>query len=50
MQQEVIYLREFEILVKFPMSHVTLWRKVRDGSFPQPVYFGVGSRIKAWNC
>lgn len=39
--------------VLLPFSSATLWRKVRDGSFPQPTSFGAGGpgpggRITAW--
>jgi predicted DNA-binding transcriptional regulator AlpA len=40
-------IRAFELLNSglLPFSAPTLWRKVKDGSFPQPVRNG---RITAW--
>ena len=29
-----------------PFSHATLWRRVKDGSFPSPA--NLGGRITAW--
>ena len=49
MLQELRYIRECDVLDMFPMSRTTLWRHVRAGLFPSPLYFGVGARIKAWN-
>lgn len=41
------YLREKQLLEQYlPFSGSTLWRKVRDGSFPAPVK--LGPAITAW--
>ncbi|MBH5367166.1 AlpA family phage regulatory protein [Bradyrhizobium sp. CNPSo 4016] len=40
-------IRAFELLKSgmLPFSEPTLWRKVKEGSFPQPIRIG---RITAW--
>ncbi len=40
------YLRINELLEMLPMGKSTIWRKVKDGTFPRPVKLGV--RITAW--
>ena len=41
------YLREKQLLAQYlPFSASTLWRKVRNGSFPAPVR--LGPAITAW--
>ena len=41
------YIRLRELLTYVPMSASTVWRKVADESFPQPVR--LSARITAWN-
>lgn len=41
------YIRLPMLLRMVPWSASTVWRKVRDGSFPRPVK--LSSRITAWN-
>lgn len=41
------YLRQKELLRDLPFSAATLWRKVRNGTFPHPVK--LSSRITAWD-
>jgi predicted DNA-binding transcriptional regulator AlpA len=44
---ETGYVRQSQlILAIFPFSSATLWRKVRAGTFPQPIK--LGPRISAW--
>jgi predicted DNA-binding transcriptional regulator AlpA len=43
---EVGYLRQRELLAIIPISAATLWRKVREGSFPAPVR--LSARVVAW--
>ena len=41
------YVRQSQLIPAiFPFSSATLWRKVKDGTFPQPVK--LGPRITAW--
>lgn len=42
------YLRQSQLLREriVPFSAPTLWRRVKDGSFPQPVKIGPG--VTAW--
>jgi len=40
------YLRKRQVLALVPFSGMTLWRKVKDGSFPAPVQ--LSERIPAW--
>jgi len=41
------FIRQKQLLAEqLPISASTLWRKVRDGSFPKPIKFGPG--ITAW--
>ncbi|MEJ1165558.1 AlpA family phage regulatory protein [Variovorax sp. CCNWLW186] len=41
------YMRQYELLMILPFSAATLWRKVRAGTFVQPVKFS--ERVTAWN-
>lgn len=44
---EIGFLRQSEIIPDpIPFSPATLWRKVKDGSFPAPVK--LSERITAW--
>ena len=44
---EVGYIRQSQLIPAiFPFSSATLWRKVKSGTFPQPVK--LGPRITAW--
>jgi prophage regulatory protein len=41
------YIRQSQLIPAiFPFSSATLWRKVKSGTFPQPVK--LGPRITAW--
>lgn len=40
------FIRQVELLKIIPFSPATLWRKVKDGSFPQPVK--LSARVTAW--
>lgn len=42
------YVRQSQLLGEkiIPFSAATLWRRVRDGSFPQPVQ--LSRRVTAW--
>ncbi len=41
------YVRQSQLIPAiFPFSSATLWRKVKDGTFPKPVK--LGPRITAW--
>ena len=40
------YVRLRKLIEIVPMSKATIWRKLKDGSFPQPVK--LGKRITAW--
>jgi prophage regulatory protein len=41
------YVRQSQLIpTVFPFSSATLWRKVKDGTFPKPVK--LGRRITAW--
>ena len=41
------YLRQRELMTILPFSAATLWRKVRAGTFVQPVR--LSERVTAWN-
>ena len=47
-------LRPPEVMTRTGLSRTTIWRKVRDGTFPPPVEIGVNSigwpaaEISAW--
>lgn len=41
------YMRQHELLMILPFSAATLWRKVRAGTFVQPVR--LSARVTAWN-
>ena len=44
---ETGYVRQSQLIPAiFPFSSATLWRKVKAGTFPQPVK--LGPRITAW--
>ena len=44
---ETGYVRQSQLIPGiFPFSSATLWRKVKAGTFPQPVK--LGPRITAW--
>lgn len=44
---ETGYVRQSQLIPTiFPFSSATLWRKVKAGTFPQPVK--LGPRITAW--
>ena len=44
---ETGYVRQAQLVPAiFPFSSATLWRKVKAGTFPQPVK--LGPRITAW--
>ena len=40
------YVRLSKLIEIVPMSKATIWRKLKDGSFPQPIK--LGKRITAW--
>ncbi len=40
------YTRARAICSKYPISHASLWRKVKAGTFPKPVKLSEG--ITAW--
>jgi len=40
------YIRQAELIKLLPFSAATLWRKVKDGSFPKPIKLSV--HITAW--
>jgi prophage regulatory protein len=40
------FIREPEILERLPFSRPTLYRKVREGTFPAPIK--LGTRASAW--
>jgi predicted DNA-binding transcriptional regulator AlpA len=41
------YIRQSQLIPSiFPFSSATLWRKVKEGTFPKPVK--LGQRITAW--
>jgi prophage regulatory protein len=39
-------IRTKEVLAKVPWSRTTLWRRVRDGSFPPPIR--LGPNLNGW--
>jgi len=41
------YIRQRELTALLPFSPATLWRKVKNGTFVQPVK--LSDRITAWN-
>jgi prophage regulatory protein len=43
----VIYVRVSQLTKMIPVSKASIWRKVKDGSFPKPVK--LGDRITAWH-
>jgi prophage regulatory protein len=40
------YVRMSQLIEIVPMSKATIWRKLKDGTFPKPVK--LGDRITAW--
>lgn len=40
------YMRESELLEALPFSRATLWRRIKDGTFPPPVK--LGGNLNAW--
>jgi predicted DNA-binding transcriptional regulator AlpA len=44
--QPISFLREKEILVRFPVSRAHWWRGVKAGHYPQPVK--LSKAITAW--
>ena len=40
------FLRERQVLQYFPFSHTTLWRKVREKTFPAPLK--ISENVTAW--
>jgi prophage regulatory protein len=40
------YVRMSQLTEIVPMSKATIWRKLKDGTFPKPVK--LGERITAW--
>jgi prophage regulatory protein len=49
-EQEVLpatgFVRQSQLMVFIPFSAATLWRRVKDGTFPAPVKLSAG--ITAW--
>lgn len=43
---DAVFIRERQILTMLPFSKSTLWRKVKDGSFPRPIK--LSERVTAW--
>lgn len=43
---DAVFIRERQILTMLPFSKSTLWRKVKDGSFPKPIK--LSERVTAW--
>ena len=39
-------IREKQILAKLPISKATLWRKVKNGTFPKPIK--LSEKVTAW--
>jgi len=46
--QETGFMRLPQVLELIPFGKSTLWNKVKDNSFPQPVK--LGPKITAWRC
>lgn len=40
------YIRQLYLLHHIPFSAATLWRKVKDGTFPAP--YRISERVTAW--
>ena len=40
------YLREAQLLTLLPLSHATIWRGVKAGTFPAPIK--MGARLTVW--
>jgi len=45
-QKKTTLLRKPAVLARVPVSDTTLWRRVRDGSFPSPVR--ISKNAVAW--
>jgi prophage regulatory protein len=43
----VLYIRIAQLIKLIPVSRASIWRKVKDGTFPKPVK--LGDRITAWD-
>lgn len=43
---DAMFVRERQILLMLPFSKSTLWRKVKEGSFPKPIK--LSERVTAW--
>ncbi len=43
---ETGYVRQAQLVKIIPFSAATLWRKVKDGSFPSPVK--LSARVTGW--
>ncbi len=41
-----MYVRVSQLIKMIPVSKASIWRKVKDGTFPKPVK--LGDRITAW--
>jgi len=41
-----ICIRQKQLLAKIPFSKATLWRKVRNGTFPKP--FKLSEKVTVW--
>lgn len=41
-----ICIRQKQLLTKIPFSKATLWRKVRNGTFPKP--FKLSEKVTVW--
>lgn len=39
-------IRERQLMPLLPFSHATMWRRVKEGTFPKPVK--IGRTITAW--
>lgn len=44
--QEAEYLRQRKLLTMVPFSRTTLWRRIKDRTFPQP--FKISKGITVW--
>ncbi len=43
-QPEAVFVRASWPMVRYDLSRTTLWRRVKDGKFPKPVYLPGGQR------
>jgi len=46
LHKKTTLLRKPDVLARVPVSDTTLWRRVRDGSFPAPVR--ISTNAVAW--